>query len=295
MVHQHFMLVEPMTVAENIVLGIEPGSPLALDLKSAEARVRALSAELGLAVDPAARAEDLSVGLRQRVELLKALYREARLLILDEPTAVLSPQAVAEMFAILRRMRTQGKTIVIVTHKLTEVLEHLRRGDGDARRPRRGPPQDRRDQRRRARPSHGGARRAAAGGQARSQAAGAGARRARPLPDGGGWREAARRRLVRGPRRGDRGHRRHRGQRPDRADRGPGGPGGRASPSPARSSSKARTSRPSPPASAGCAGSPTCRRTATGAACCSTSTCGRTRSSAPTTGRRWRWARAAPG
>src|SRR5262245_10482633 len=123
MVHQHFMLVEPMTVAENIVLGIEPGSPLALDLKSAEARIRALSDELGLAIDPTKRIEDLTVGQQQRVELLKALYREARLLILDEPTAVLSPQAVAEMFAILRRMREQGKTIVIVTHKLSEVLE----------------------------------------------------------------------------------------------------------------------------------------------------------------------------
>ncbi|HKH44573.1 MAG TPA: ABC transporter ATP-binding protein [Thermoanaerobaculia bacterium] len=123
MVHQHFMLVEPMTVAENIVLGIEPGSAVALDLKRAEARIRTLSDELGLAVDPARRIEDLSVGQQQRVELLKALYREARLLILDEPTAVLSPQATAEMFAILRRMREQGKTIVIVTHKLSEVLE----------------------------------------------------------------------------------------------------------------------------------------------------------------------------
>src|SRR3954464_9064268 len=122
MVHQHFMLVETMTVAENIVLGIEPGSPLALDLKGSEARVRALSEDFGLQIDPAARIETLSVGQQQRVELLKALYREARLLILDEPTAVLSPQAVEDLFRILRGMREQGKTIVIITHKLSEVL-----------------------------------------------------------------------------------------------------------------------------------------------------------------------------
>src|SRR3954454_24402842 len=122
MVHKHFMLVETMTVAENIVLGIEPGGPLVLDLKGAEARVRALSQEFGLQIDPAARVETLSVGQQQRVELLKALYREARLLILDEPTAVLSPQAVEDLFRILRGMRGQGKTIVIITHKLSEVL-----------------------------------------------------------------------------------------------------------------------------------------------------------------------------
>jgi ABC-type uncharacterized transport system ATPase subunit len=122
MVHQHFMLVETMTVAENIVLGVEPGSPLALDLKRAAERVRKLSGDFGLRIDPTARVETLSVGEQQRVELLKALYREARLLILDEPTAVLSPQAVEELFEILRGMRAQGKTIVIVTHKLSEVL-----------------------------------------------------------------------------------------------------------------------------------------------------------------------------
>src|ERR1043165_383532 len=122
MVHQHFMLVEPMTVAENIVLGAEPGNATSLDLKKATEDIRRLSDEFRLAVDPNATIETLSVGQQQRVELLKALNRHAQLLILDEPTAVLTPQEVEEFFAILRRMREQGKTIVIITHKLSEVL-----------------------------------------------------------------------------------------------------------------------------------------------------------------------------
>lgn len=122
MVHQHFMLVEPMTVAENIVLGSEPGSATSLDLKKAADEIRKLSDEFKLAVNPNATIDSLSVGQQQRVELLKALYRHAQLLILDEPTAVLTPQEVEEFFAILRGMREQGKTIVIITHKLSEVL-----------------------------------------------------------------------------------------------------------------------------------------------------------------------------
>ena len=122
MVHQHFMLVDPMTVAENIVLGAEPGNAASLDLRQAAEDIRKVSDEFKLLVDPNATVENLSVGQQQRVELLKALYRRARLLILDEPTAVLTPQEVEEFFAILRGMREQGKTIVIITHKLTEVL-----------------------------------------------------------------------------------------------------------------------------------------------------------------------------
>src|SRR5258706_2571379 len=122
MVHQHFMLVEPMTVAENIVLGAEPGSATSLDLRKAADEIRKVSDEFKLSVDPNATIETLSVGQQQRVELLKALYRRAQLLILDEPTAVLTPQEVEEFFAILRGMREQGKTIVIITHKLSEVL-----------------------------------------------------------------------------------------------------------------------------------------------------------------------------
>src|ERR1044071_7555413 len=122
MVHQHFMLVEPMTVAENIVLGSEPGTALALDLKTAAKEIRKLSEEFKLAVNPNAIVEHLSVGQQQRVELLKALFRHAKLLILDEPTAVLTPLEVEEFFTILRRMREQGKTVIIITHKLSEVL-----------------------------------------------------------------------------------------------------------------------------------------------------------------------------
>src|ERR1044071_6593082 len=122
MVHQHFMLVEPMTVAENIVLGAEPGNAASLDLKKAAEEIRKVSDEFKLSVNPNATIESLSVGQQQRVELLKALYRHALLLILDEPTAVLTPQEVEEFFAILRRMREQGKTIIIITHKLAEVL-----------------------------------------------------------------------------------------------------------------------------------------------------------------------------
>jgi ABC-type uncharacterized transport system ATPase subunit len=122
MVHQHFMLVDTMTVAENIILGAETGSALDLDLDQANKDIKALSDELKLNINPESYIEDLSVGQQQRVELLKALYRNAELLILDEPTAVLTPQEVEEFFAILRRMKEQGKTIIIITHKLEEVL-----------------------------------------------------------------------------------------------------------------------------------------------------------------------------
>ena len=122
MVHQHFMLVDTMTAAENIILGAETGGAASLDLEKANEDLLALSNELRLGVNPRAYIEDLSVGAQQKVELLKALYRNAKFLILDEPTAVLTPQETIDFFNILRRMRDQGKTIVIITHKLEEVL-----------------------------------------------------------------------------------------------------------------------------------------------------------------------------
>ncbi|MCB1024284.1 MAG: ABC transporter ATP-binding protein [Acidobacteria bacterium] len=122
MVHQHFMLVDTMTVAENIILGAETGGAASLDLEKANREILALSNELRLGLDPKSLVEDLSVGQQQRVELLKALYRDAKILILDEPTAVLTPQEVEDFFTILRRMKEQGKTIIIITHKLEEVL-----------------------------------------------------------------------------------------------------------------------------------------------------------------------------
>ena len=124
MVHQHFMLIPPMTVAENIILGVEkPKAGGILQLAKAEKRIQKLSDEYGLQIDPKAKVETLSVGLEQRVEILKALYREVDILILDEPTAVLTPFEVREFFEILKKLKDQGKTIIIITHKLDEVLE----------------------------------------------------------------------------------------------------------------------------------------------------------------------------
>ena len=123
MVHQHFMLVPTLTVAENVVLGQEPTNGWRIDLERAVADVRALSAKSGLAVDPNAKVADLSVGEAQRVEILKALYRGATILILDEPTAVLSPPEVRELWQVLRVLRDNGGTVILITHKLDEVIE----------------------------------------------------------------------------------------------------------------------------------------------------------------------------
>ena len=122
MVHQHFMLVPPLTVAENVMLGCELKRGLQLDRARAVREVADLSARTGLTVDPTRRVADLSVGEAQRVEILKTLYRGAKILVLDEPTAVLSPPEVEELWSVLRRMRAAGDTIVLITHKLDEVM-----------------------------------------------------------------------------------------------------------------------------------------------------------------------------
>ncbi|MBL8208353.1 MAG: ABC transporter ATP-binding protein [Blastocatellia bacterium] len=122
MVHQHFMLVPPMTVLENIILGAETTKVGRIDFEQAEASVQKLLDDFGFKLNLHEKVEDLSVGQQQRVEVVKALYRGARILILDEPTAVLTPPEVEEFFRILRGMRDQGKTIIIITHKLNEVL-----------------------------------------------------------------------------------------------------------------------------------------------------------------------------
>ncbi len=122
MVHQHFQLVPSLTVAENVELGRESRRFFLVDREQAIARVGALARRFGLAVDPTARVADLSVGVQQRVEILKLLYREADLLILDEPTAVLTPQETQELFQVLRRLRDEGRTLLFITHKLGEVL-----------------------------------------------------------------------------------------------------------------------------------------------------------------------------
>jgi simple sugar transport system ATP-binding protein len=124
MVHQHFMLIPVMTVTENIVLATEPtAGGVFLDYDAAVRRVRELSTQFGLAVNPQARVENISVGQEQRVEILKALYRGADILILDEPTAVLTPQEAGELFAIINSLKAEGKSIIFISHKLNEVLE----------------------------------------------------------------------------------------------------------------------------------------------------------------------------
>ena len=122
MVHQHFKLVHNYTVTENIVLGIEPKNKFGmLDLKSAEKRVAELSERYGLRVNPRDIIEDITVGMQQRVEILKVLYRNADIIIFDEPTAVLTPQEIDDLMDIIRRLKSEGKTIILITHKLKEI------------------------------------------------------------------------------------------------------------------------------------------------------------------------------
>ncbi|HTE64563.1 MAG TPA: ATP-binding cassette domain-containing protein, partial [Solirubrobacteraceae bacterium] len=123
MVHQHFMLIPVMSVAENVVLASEPRKGALLDRDAAEARVRELSERFGLVVDPRALVEDIGVGQQQRVEILRVLHRGADILILDEPTAVLTAQEIAELFKVLRALTAEGVSVIFISHKLREVLE----------------------------------------------------------------------------------------------------------------------------------------------------------------------------
>src|SRR6187431_951819 len=124
MVHQHFMLVPVLSVADNILLGEETmANPIFLDRKEAHRRIVELCDRFGFQIDPETRIDALSIGWQQRVEILKALYREARILVLDEPTAVLTPQETKEIFEVLRRLAAEGHSIIFISHKLYEVLE----------------------------------------------------------------------------------------------------------------------------------------------------------------------------
>ena len=123
MVHQHFQLVPVLSVTENIMLGNESVRGLFLDRPAARERILEISGQYGLAVDPDAMVEDLPVGVQQRVEIIKALYRHADILILDEPTSVLTPQEAEGLFAIMRTLTARGVSIIFISHKLKEVLE----------------------------------------------------------------------------------------------------------------------------------------------------------------------------
>ena len=136
MVHQHFMLVDTLTVTENIILGKEPTKLGQINLKDASEEIRKISEQYGLQVDPNAKIADISVGMQQRVEILKTLYRGANILIFDEPTAVLTPQEITELINIMKRLIQEGKSIILITHKLKEIMEVcdrvtvIRRGQG---------------------------------------------------------------------------------------------------------------------------------------------------------------------
>lgn len=121
MVHQHFMLIEPFTVVENIILGMEPVNCIKIDVKKARKEVMELANRYGFNIDPDAKIEDISVGTQQKVEILKVLYRGADILIFDEPTAVLTPQEIDELVGIITNLSNEGKSIIIITHKLKEI------------------------------------------------------------------------------------------------------------------------------------------------------------------------------
>lgn len=136
MVHQHFMLIDTFTVTQNIILGSEPTAGGKINLKKAEKEIQELSDQYGLRVDPRAKVRDISVGMQQRVEILKTLYRGADVLILDEPTAVLTPQEIDELIDIMKSLVKEGKSIILITHKLKEIMRAcdrctvIRKGEG---------------------------------------------------------------------------------------------------------------------------------------------------------------------
>lgn len=123
MVHQHFKLIENFTVTENIIIGMEPKNGMRLNMKAAVKEVKALSEKYGLKVDPNSKIEDLSVGMQQKVEILKCLYRGANLLIFDEPTAVLTPDEIGELLHVMQTLVAEGKSIILITHKLNEIMK----------------------------------------------------------------------------------------------------------------------------------------------------------------------------
>ena len=284
MVHQHFMLIPVMTVAENVVLASEPRKGVMLDRTAAERRVRELSERFGLSVDPRAYVEDIGVGQQQRVEILRVLHRGADILILDEPTAVLTAQEIEELFAVLRALTAEGVSVIFISHKLREVLEIadrvtvLRRGKKIDTVPTEGATEASlaklmvgRDVLFRVeKDARAGGRRAARGRRPRGARRPRAARAARPLAPG--------------PRRRDRRHRRRRRQRPVRARRGDhraAAPRWRATSASAGATSPAAACAARSPRASG-----TSPRTATGAASCCRSRSPRTSRCASTGARR---------